>query len=253
MSKTVAFVQARMSSSRLPGKILKYLNGKTVVEHLVMRLKHSKLLDDIVVLTSSNYENDRLCEVLDKASIRYFRGSEEDVLGRFIAANKVIEADKVVRITADSPFICPEIVDSLIRRSNEVNAEYGYLSENFAEGVDCEVINAGVLTQIGQLASLASEREHVTLYLFNHPSYCAMFELQNSTDDSTLRFTLDTPQDWRVVTKVAEFFGKKSTGVSYEEIKSYFNAHPEVYGINTHIQRNEGLAISLKKEHVSND
>lgn len=253
MSRTFAFIQARMASTRLPNKILKKMNGISVVEHLISRLKKSLLIDDIVVLTSTNIENQPLCDVLEEKGIQFFRGSENDVLERFYLANKVYRADNIVRITADSPFICPEIIDELIEEFNQKDAHYAYLSERFAEGVDCEIIKATTLNEIAKKAKLASELEHVTLYIFNHIEDFKVIELQNETDDSGYRFTLDTLDDWQVINNMAEYFAENSIEVTYQDIKLYFDTHPDVFLINQHETRNEGLAISLLKEQEKYD
>jgi spore coat polysaccharide biosynthesis protein SpsF (cytidylyltransferase family) len=253
MGKTLAFIQARMASTRLPNKILKNMNGLSVIEHLIARLKKSAHIDDVVVLTSTNTENQPLCNMLKENGIQFFRGSENDVLDRFYLANQYYQAENIVRITADSPFICPEIVDKLINEFDQNDAQYAFLSERFAEGVDCEIINAKTLDVISRKAKLASEREHVTLYIFNHLEDFKVIELQNETDDSGYRFTLDTLDDWQVINKMAEYFAENSTGVTYQDIKLYFDTHPDVFLINNHEIRNEGLAISLRKEQDKYD
>lgn len=253
MAKTLAFIQARMASTRLPNKILKKINGVSVIEHLISRLKQSLLIDDIVVLTSNNIENQPLCDALEAEGIQFFRGSENDVLKRFYLANQHYQAENIVRITADSPFICPEIIDELIEEFDKKGAQYAFLSERFAEGVDCEIIKAKTLNKIAKKAELASEREHVTLYIFNHLEEFKVIELQNETDDSKYRFTLDTFEDWQVIEKMAEYFAKGSTKATYQDIKLYFDTHPDVFLINNHVIRNEGLAISLLKEQEKYD
>ncbi|QTL34226.1 cytidylyltransferase domain-containing protein [Pseudoalteromonas viridis] len=246
--KTVAFIQARMASTRLPGKILKQLNEHSVISHLIKRLKQAEKVDEVVVLTSVNKENDELEAHLVEHGIACFRGSETDVLGRFASALNEYPAQHVVRITADSPFICPEIVDELVRKYQETGADYAFLSESFAEGVDCEVIASQVLKNIADLAKLDSEREHVTLYLFNHREDFDIYELGCDSDDSGYRFTLDTIEDQLVVEAMAAHFGEQSTQINYADIKQFFDQHPQISALNQHIIRNEGLIISLEKE-----
>ncbi|MCF2859366.1 glycosyltransferase family protein [Pseudoalteromonas sp. SMS1] len=253
MVKTVAFIQARMASSRLPGKVLKPLNGLPVILHMIERLKQASRIDSIVVVTSVNQENDVLCDTLNAAGVNVFRGSEDDVLGRFCEALKVYPAEQVVRLTADSPFICPEIVDQLISYIAQNDADYGYLNESYPEGVDCEVIRSTTLQTVSQLATRESEREHVTLYLFNHPDFCNMIELCNETQDSHYRFTLDTNEDWQVISAMAAHFNTESLAVNYEQIKQFFDTNQSIYEINQHIIRNEGLEISLQKESDANE
>ena len=140
MNKTIAFVQARMSSTRLPKKVLREINGIPVIEHLICRLEKSSYIDQVVVLTSINSENDELVSFLERRGVAYFRGSEDNVLSRFVDALNIYKADNIVRITGDSPFICPEICDALIEQFFDTGADYAYLDERFAEGVDLNLL-----------------------------------------------------------------------------------------------------------------
>lgn len=248
MNKTIAFVQARMSSTRLPKKVLREINGIPVIEHLICRLEKSSYIDQVVVLTSINSENDELVSFLERRGIAYFRGSEDNVLSRFVDALNIYKADNIVRITGDSPFICPEICDALIEQFFDTGADYAYLDERFAEGVDCEVIKASVLHDIDSLARLPSEREHVTLYLFNNPAGFKIDFLESKSDDSQLRFTLDTIEDWLVIEKIGKYFSDKSLDANYESIKTFIANNNDVFNLNKHIVRNEGLLISLEEE-----
>ncbi|CAM4079540.1 cytidylyltransferase domain-containing protein [Pseudoalteromonas ostreae] len=253
MNKTIAFVQARMSSTRLPKKVLRKINGIPVIEHLICRLEKSAYIDEVVVLTSNNSANDQLVSFLERRKIAYFRGSENNVLSRFVDALNIYETDNVVRITGDSPFICPEICDALIKKFFDTGADYAYLDERFAEGVDCEVIKASILHNIDTLATLSSEREHVTLYLFNNPVGFKIELLENASDDSQFRFTLDTIEDWLAIEKIGKHFSDRSLDVNYQEIKTFIASNEDVFNLNKHIVRNEGLLISLEEERYAGE
>lgn len=248
MKNVVAFVQARMGSSRLPGKVMKRLNNMSVVEHLVYRINKSQFIDDVVVLTSTAQENDEFESHLIERNIKVFRGSEEDVLGRFAQALSYHPARYIVRLTGDSPFIDWHICDDLIDKVINGRYDYGYLSERFAEGVDCEVVRSDILRTLNHQTLRPSEREHVTLHLYeNSENNYYVFELTNERDDASFRFTLDNEEDWQVVKAIAES-QTNSQDLTYEQIKTFLIAHPEVVALNSHIQRNEGLALSIEKE-----
>lgn len=245
---TTAFIQARMGSSRLPGKVMKSLNGLPVIMHIVQRLEKCKRIDNIVVLTSTNPENKPLVECLRSQGVAVFQGDEVNVLSRFQAALQHYPCDTIVRITGDSPLLDAEICDQLIDTFNSQAADYAYLSEQFAEGVDCEVVKANLLARLDMAKLRPSEQEHVTLHFYennDHQFNCV--ELANTQDDSHYRYTLDTLEDWQVIAHLYQS-NKDIANMDYAAVKAYFDRHPEVKAINQHITRNEGLAISLQQE-----
>lgn len=248
MKSVAAFIQARMGSSRLPGKVLKELNGIPVILHIVMRLKQSRYIDNIVLLTSFNEENDELVKLAKHHNINVFRGSEENVLARFQQASQVYPSDHIVRITGDSPFVDVGVCDLLLQTYFEKQVDYAFLSEQFAEGVDCEVFKTSVLSSLDTAALRESEREHVTLHFYeNKLNQFSTYEMQNTTDDSSYRFTLDTPEDWQVIKELARFTND-TVNINYQNIKNILDAYPHIKQINSQVIRNEGLAISLQNE-----
>jgi spore coat polysaccharide biosynthesis protein SpsF len=248
MKSVAAFIQARMGSSRLPGKVLKELNGIPVILHIVMRLKQSRYIDNIVLLTSFNEENDELVKLAKHHNINVFRGSEDNVLARFQQASQVYPSDHIVRITGDSPFVDVGVCDLLLQTYFEKQVDYAFLSEQFAEGVDCEVFKTSVLSSLDTAALRESEREHVTLHFYeNKLNQFSTYEMQNTTDDSSYRFTLDTPEDWQVIEELARFTND-TVNINYQNIKNILDAYPHIKQINSQVIRNEGLAISLQNE-----
>jgi spore coat polysaccharide biosynthesis protein SpsF len=248
MKSVAAFIQARMGSSRLPGKVLKELNGIPVILHIVMRLKQSRYIDNIVLLTSFNEENDELVKLAKHHNINVFRGSEDNVLARFQQASQAYPSDHIVRITGDSPFVDVGVCDLLLQTYFEKQVDYAFLSEQFAEGVDCEVFKTSVLSSLNTAALRESEREHVTLHFYeNKLNQFSTYEMQNTTDDSSYRFTLDTPEDWQVIEELARFTND-TVNINYQNIKNILDAYPHIKQINSQVIRNEGLAISLQNE-----
>ena len=167
----LAIIQARMGSTRLPGKVLLSLEGKTVIEHVVERVKCAKLVDEVIVATSININNLPLIRVCAEKNIRVFCGSEEDVLDRFFQLAKLLVPAHIVRITADCPVIDPAIIDKIIATHFLENADYtsNTIDETYPDGLVIEIFTYKSLTQAWNEASLSSEREHVTPYIKKHP------------------------------------------------------------------------------------
>jgi spore coat polysaccharide biosynthesis protein SpsF (cytidylyltransferase family) len=251
--KILAIIQARMGSTRLPGKVMRTLGQfeKPSIGLLISRLAQSKSIDEIILATSNNSENDPLCEYISSLGYAVFRGDEDDVLQRFYQASIAHQGDTIVRITGDSPLIDAQICDQLIEFHRLNNADYSYLSERFCEGVDCEVINIQSLVKANTEAIKPSEREHVTLYVYNHSDKFKCQKLENDSDDSCYRFTVDNLEDAQVVEHIINHFGNEIEKVNTLQIKQYLLHHPKVNAINKDIIRNEGLLKSLAAEQAS--
>ena len=245
----LAIVQARMSASRLPGKVMKKILGKPIIGYLLDRLKASKRIDKIILATSTNQENDELVSYVQGLGFDVWRGSEEDVLGRFFFAAKKYAADTVVRITGDCPLIDVKICDRLVDEFIKHQVDYAFLSPGFAEGLDCEVLKATALEKCHQHAKLASEREHVTPYIKNHQDQFKLFCMDNREDHSGYRIVVDEPEDLAMLEILFnDFYKKIHPQGSFDEIKAYLDRHPELVRMNSHVVRNEGFIRSLQKE-----
>jgi spore coat polysaccharide biosynthesis protein SpsF (cytidylyltransferase family) len=242
-------VQARMTSTRFPGKVLRMIKGRPVIDYLFERLLHCKRLDTTVLATTTNPQDDPLEEYAAGLNLQCFRGSEEDVLDRFWGAARTFNIEHIVRITADCPLIDPKICDKVIETYLIESPDYVVTGPQFAEGLDCEIFTLNALETAHKNAIKKSEREHVTLYINNHPELFRMIVLENETDDSHYRFTVDEPEDFDVVKHLIDALyrdGQFPFGV--EQIKHYLDLHPEIVCLNSGITRNEGLILSLEKD-----
>ncbi len=246
----LAVVQARMASSRLPGKVMKPVLGRPIISYLFERLSHCRLIDKIVLATSVNSTDDKLCKYIKSEGYDVFRGSEDDVLERFYLAAKPYNPDHIARVTGDCPCLDPEVCDRLFKIYLEQKVDHAELSPEYAEGADCEIFTFRALKEAYDKATLKSEREHVSLYLNNHPELYKKILLPNGTDDSRYRITVDEKEDFMVVKAVFEALYKGKKIFSLEDIKDFLNGHPEIFRLNSHIIRNEGLQISLRNDHV---
>lgn len=250
-----AIIQARMGSSRLPGKVLMNLSGKSVLQHIINRLKQSKYINQIIVATSDNDENGAIFELCDSINISCFRGSEDDVLDRFYQTGKEFGFnldDIVIRITADCPLIDYEIVDNTIKLHLDEKNDYtsNTMPCTFPDGLDCEVFNFSVLINTWQNANLSSEREHVTLYIRNHPEIFKLGGLKNNVDYSYLRWTLDEQEDYILINEIYENLYDINEFFNMGDVLKLLEVRPELKDINSFIERNEGLKKSLKNDKV---
>ena len=225
--------------------------GRPVIGYLFERLSQCQLLDKIVLATSVNPLDDELCAYIKSEGFNVFRGSEEDVLERFYMAAKPYQPDHIARITGDCPCLDPVVCDRLFQLYLEKKVDHAELSPNFPEGADCEIFTFKALEEAYEKASLKSEREHVSLYLNNHSEDYQKILLDNPTDDSRYRITVDEPEDFTVIESVFNaLYQEKSPTFSLEDIKQYLAAHPEIMKLNSYIMRNEGLKISLENDSV---
>ena len=245
----LAIVQARMSSNRLPGKVMKEILSKPMIGHLLERLSRSKSIDKTMLATSTLSENDQMCEYVQKTGVEVYRGSEDDVLDRFYQIAKQYHPEIIVRITGDCPLIDPNVCDEIIEAFKKGKFDYGKTGPTFAEGLDCEVFTLQALEKAWKQAQLKSEREHVTFYFYNHPDLFRTLILNNKTDDSRYRLSVDEERDFQVVKAVFEHFKQKGkTDFFIAQVKTFLDANSHIFKINAGMIRNEGLQKSLKND-----
>lgn len=248
----LAVVQARISSKRLPGKVMKTVLGKPLIGYLLERLSFAKLIDKVVVATSTDTKNDQIVQYVQSLGFEVYRGKEDDVLDRYYQAALLYKADDIVRITGDCPLLDPAVCDEAIKAYENEGVDYVHTGPTFTEGLDCEVFSFKALEIAWKGSKLKSEREHVTQYFYKHPELFKKITLVNKTDDSKYRITLDEEEDFIVIKAILEQFAKEEKKFfKAEAIKSFLNAHPDIYKINTRIVRNENLLKSLKEDCAS--
>jgi spore coat polysaccharide biosynthesis protein SpsF len=250
----IALIQARMSSKRLPNKVLLPLEDKAVLEHVYLRLKHCKTLSDIIVATSRDETDKPIANFCKEKKIKYFEGSLNDVLDRFYEAAKKNKADAIVRITADCPVIDPFIVDEVVVDFLRGNYDYSSLNGNFPDGLDCQVFKFKALEQCWREAKLPSDREHVGTFiektnpqLFNIGKY---IKFKNLEDITNYRWTLDEKEDYQFLKEIfSKLYNKKKLFIS-SDIIQLLEMEPHLKNINRGITRNQGYLDSLKKEKI---
>lgn len=250
--KYLVLIQARCGSSRLPNKVLKDICGKPDLQWVIERVGRSQRIDEVMVITSIERNNLPLIRLCTELGVRVFVGSEEDVLDRYYQAAKLLKPEYVVRITADCPLFDWRYLDMAIDQLEKETDYMAELTESFPDGLDLEIIKFSALRQAWEEAVLSSEREHVTLYIRNHPE---RFKQQNFecpvSGIGEKRWTLDEDEDYTLIHSIYNYFvGKGIEDFITEDILAYLRVNPELEKINARFVRNEGLAKSLANDRV---
>lgn len=219
-SKVLAIIQARMSSSRLPGKVMLDLNGEPTILRIVDRLKKARTVDEIIVATSLDESDDPLFELLCNKKIECFRGDLDDVLSRFIGVLTKSDAEVVIRITADCPLVMPELIDQMVQ--DFISSEFDYLSNTitptFPDGLDVEIFTKQALLKLNLMSLSSQEREHVTLGIRNRPEQFSTKNFVSTTDLSGLRWTVDYEEDLVFIRGVYSYFEERESDFEYAEV-----------------------------------
>lgn len=250
----VAIIQARMSSTRLPGKVLMPLAGKPVLEHVVARIEQCQTIQQIVVATSIDSSDDAIEAWCQQRGVVCYRGSLLDVLDRYYQAAKAAKADAIVRITADCPAIDPTIVDEVVRGYLAGGFEFHGLAGEFPDGLDCTVFAFSAIERAWKEAKLPSEREHVGPYIEKQPHLFKCGGLNKFTGLSHHRWTLDEPRDLAFLQAVFDrLYKADAPPFLAKDVLELLELSPDLMGINGSIIRNEGYLKSLqsdKERHV---
>lgn len=241
--KIIAIVQARMGSTRLPNKVLKEVNGVPMIELLLARLSQSRELDQIVVATSVDEKNIPLVRHVRALGYACEKGSENDVLERYVNAAKTHQADLIVRITGDCPLVDPELVDKCICRFREENVDYfsNISPPSFPDGMDIEVVTLAALEKAMLETDKPIDREHVTSYV-REASQFKNAGMQNNEDLSALRWTVDEPTDFEVITNVFKHFAP-DIHFTWQQVLELQRSLPNLFIANQQIIRNEGAIL----------
>lgn len=247
---TGAIIQARMGSTRLPQKVIKEIEGKTILEHVIERVKRIKNVDKVILATTSKREDDILEKIGKNLKVSVFRGSENDVLDRFYRAAKLLKVDPIIRITADCPLLDPRVCEKVI--DYYLKGDYDYVSNasppTFPDGLDTEVFSFQALEKSWKEVKLLSEREHVTPYIYRNPQIFKLGNVSSEIDFSHLRLTVDEKADLILIREIYKELYHQNPLFGLEEIIKLFERKPELAKINQKIARNEGYLKSLKKD-----
>ena len=242
--KVVAIIQARMGSTRLPGKVLRLLAGKTVLAQVIRRARAITGVDQVVVATSTRSDDDRVEQEATLNGAEVYRGSESDVLDRYHSAAVKVKAEVVIRITSDCPLLDSIVVGAMLKRFLAANASdeaIDYMSNGlrrtFPRGLDAEIFTREALNRAHQGARQPYEREHVTPYIYQHPESFHIHSFESDKDLSHLRWTLDTEQDLQMLTRVFQGLQSSTDTPSTVEVLEFLRLNPEVATINAEVRQ----------------
>lgn len=249
--RTLAIIQARMGSTRLPGKVLKDIVGKPLIARVIDRTRAARGVDAVVVATTESPEDDALVRWIDaKGGCPSFRGPMDDVLARYYLCAQFHEADIVVRVTADDPLKDPRIIEralQLLVDDSRLDYCSNTMRPTYPEGLDIEVFRFHALERAYREAQLPSDREHVTPYIWKNPGKFNVLNFAYSRDLSSWRWTVDKPEDILFMERVYRQFVDTPL-VSFESVIEWLDDHPKIREINSGTLRNEGYLKSIQSE-----
>ncbi len=234
--KIVAIVQARMSSSRLPGKVLADIAGQSMLHRVIERVRRIPGLSEVVVATTLASEDEAIVKECDRIGAPFFRGSENDVLDRYYGACRQHEAEAVVRITSDCPLIDPmesrKVIDAFLAQAADLAAND--IKTTFPLGLGTEVVAREALHLAWSHATKPYERQHVTPYIYEHPEQFHLVSVESPSNHGNLRWTVDTPPDLEFVRAV---YARLSGSFCWQDVFSLLEREPDLIEINRHIRQ----------------
>lgn len=234
-----AIIQARMGSSRLPGKVLKEVNGKPLLLHQINRLKKCRKIDNLVVATTVENQDNQLVEFCNKHNINVFRGSEENVLERYHGAWKKFGGETIVRLTSDCPIIDPDIVDETIEYflMNDFDYVSNTIERTFPRGLDTEVFTAKALSISYNFAVLDRDKEHVTPYIYTNSDKFKLGFYKGEKNYSKYRWTVDTEEDFELINLLLTEYKGKETDLKLKEAIRLMEVNPNWFEINREVEQ----------------
>jgi spore coat polysaccharide biosynthesis protein SpsF len=236
--KVVAIIQARMGSTRLPGKVLKDVEGKSMLARVVERAGRAKLINEVLVATTDGKADDAIVEECRRLGVKVSRGDQDDVLDRYYRAAQLAKAEVVVRITSDCPLIDPLVTDKTIAAFLESRPDYAsnVMQRTYPRGLDTEVLSITVLSRAWQEAHQRHEREHVTPYIYEHPDKFKLLSVTSEADFSAHRWTVDTAEDLEFVRAIYARL-KANPEFSGRDVLDLLEREPQLTEINRTVEQ----------------
>ncbi|RME97646.1 MAG: acylneuraminate cytidylyltransferase [Chloroflexi bacterium] len=239
---TVAIIQARIGSTRLPGKVLENIGGETMLSRVIKRTQRATRLDKIVIATTIRPDDDVIVTECVHLNTPVFRGDEQDVLDRYYKAAMQHQADVVVRITSDCPLIEPEVIDKAVKVFESQHPTVDYVANTlpprtFPRGLDVEVMSCEALARAWNEDKNPAWREHVTPYIYRNPKQFNLYALTNNVDYSALRWTVDTPEDLELIRRIYNHF--KQDNFNWRDVLNLLEQHPDWLEINSAIKQKQ--------------
>jgi len=235
--KILILIAVRLHSTRLKRKALIKIGNKTILEHLVDRVKQAKFPDDLIICTSDHQGDKEIIELADNIGIKWFAGSEKDVLDRFIKAADTLNGDIAVRITGDNPLSDPEMMDDMLLYHMQHKLDFTY-TEDLPRGTRSEIINVSAMKKAQRLAEDSSQSEYMSLYFRDNPDLFNVFKYSTTKEHlkrPEYRLTIDTPKDLEVIKVLYESLAKREKFPHLKTIIDFLDENPEIVSINKKI------------------
>lgn len=247
--KIICIIQARTTSTRLPNKVLLDLKGKTILQHIIERVEKSELIDSVVIATTINETDDKIEELCKNLGVDCFRGSENDVLSRYYECAKKYNPDYVIRVTSDCPCIDYKVLNKLIIKHLDENNDYtsNSLERSFPHGLDCEIFSFKLLEEANMNAIDNFEKEHVTPYMYKTRKDLKISQLIYDKDYSKIRITVDTKEDYELMTVLYDYLYLEDSYFDTEDIIDFFNKRPYLSKLNNNIVQKK-VCVNLEEE-----
>ena len=236
----LAIVQARMGSTRLPGKTLIDIEGKPLLEHVINRIRYSKMIEEIIIATTNEPEDKAIVNMAKKLQVKTYAGSSYDVLDRFYQVARLFEGKVIVRITADDPFKDPKVIDDIVNyflSHPELNYVSNTIEPSYPVGIDVEVFSFEALKTAWENAKKSVEREHVTPYIIYNPGLFNIANYKNSKQLSYLRWTIDTKEDLQMTKEVYNRLYVEDKIFYMDDILQLLQKYPHISDINSSIEQ----------------
>lgn len=248
--QVLAVLQARCSSTRLPGKVLELINGRPMIEQQISRIRRAQLIHQLVVATSTDPSDDELVDVCSSLGVPVVRGPLDDVLTRFHMALQEHPANHVVRLTADCPLTSPRVIDEIITRHLESGSDYtsNCMHPTYPDGLDAEIMTASTLEWAVENAKPGPQREHVTLSIYSNPEIFTLTDVTNERDLSHLRWTVDLPEDLEFVRNVYAVLEPLKPNFESEDVLDLVESGRVTSRTDESAQRNSSLKRQLAED-----
>lgn len=240
---TLVVLQARMSSSRLPGKVMLEINNKPMIYWQIKRILNAKKVSSLVIATSLDSTDDTLSQFLEDHSFNVYRGSLDNVLSRFLEVSEKYPHDSLIRLTGDCPLVMPELVDQMVEAFYEKDVDYlsNTLDPTYPDGLDIEIMKLGVLEKLSTFHLEPKELEHVTYGIYKRPESFLLSNFSNKSNHSHERWTVDYQEDFEFVHSIFSRFTGRETEFTYQEVIEFLEENPQLRAQNHTHNRNQQL------------
>ncbi|CAN2169792.1 SpsF Spore coat polysaccharide biosynthesis protein F, CMP-KDO synthetase homolog [Candidatus Nanopelagicaceae bacterium] len=250
ISMTIAILQARMSSNRLPGKVLQEINGKPMIYWQLQRILKATMIEKVIVATSLDSTDDQLVEFLSSQDITCIRGSLDNVKERFDTVLSQIPSETFIRLTGDCPLVMPHLIDEMVREFGDANVDYfsNTIQPTFPDGLDIEVVKTDAFKKLSSFSLSRAEKEHVTYGLYSRPGEFNIRNFSNAENLSHMRWTVDYQEDLDFVREIFLHFKGREDLFGFSELLDFLTLNPGIKSMIDANRRNESLFSMLRDE-----